>query len=104
MHDHKPQSLHFKHVNHCLDGLRQEIVCNADDTPRYSGLGQEMGTGSGQYRMCRDWGELEEWAKAHSACYEYREGVETLMGGYRWTVSSAVPMGASRGKGSLDED
>ena len=56
-------------------------MCNADDTPRYSGLGQRGGTGDGQYRMCKDWGKLEEWAMEHSACYKYRAGVETLEGG-----------------------
>ena len=81
MHDKKPQSLHFTHINHCLDALRQEIMCNADDTPRYSGLDQEMGTGRGQYRMCKDWRKLEEWAKGHSACYKHKRWGETLEGG-----------------------
>lgn len=46
-------------------------MCNADDTPRYSGLGQKIGTGKGQYRKCNDWSKLEEWANRHSACYHY---------------------------------
>ena len=78
MHDKVPQSLHFAHVNHCLDALRQEIICNADDTPRYSGLGQGGGTGNNQYRMCKDWSKLEDWANAHSACFNHSRGVVTL--------------------------
>lgn len=77
MHDKLPQSLHFAHLNHCLDSLRQEIICNADDTPRYSGLGQD-GTGNNQHRMCKDWRKLEDWANAHSACYDHSRGVVTL--------------------------
>ncbi|KAL8628043.1 hypothetical protein Q9189_006252 [Teloschistes chrysophthalmus] len=83
MHDQKPQSKHFSHINHCLDGLRQDIMCNADDTPRYSGMGQLRGTGVGQYRMCKDWTQLEQWANDHSACYQPddQDGTETLASG-----------------------
>ncbi|KAI4250668.1 MAG: hypothetical protein LQ352_005314 [Teloschistes flavicans] len=45
MHDKKPQSKHFSHINHCLDGLRQDIMCNADDTPRYSETGANWNSG-----------------------------------------------------------
>ena len=103
MHDKKPQSLHFTHINHCLDGLRQEIMCNADDTPRYSGLSQKMGTGNGQYRMCKDWRKLEEWAKGHSACYEYRP-VESVEGGIPLGSFKNCPDGSEPWKGSSDED
>ena len=79
MHDKVPQSVHFRHVSHCLDGLRQDIVCNADDTPRYTGPSMVPGTtgptsGLGQVRMCRSWDKLETWAKEHSACYQFEPG------------------------------
>ena len=51
-------------------------MCNADDTPRYTGrLNQQASakrptSGIGQFRMCRDWSKLEQWAVQHSACYK----------------------------------
>ncbi|KAL8659035.1 MAG: hypothetical protein Q9202_007309 [Teloschistes flavicans] len=95
MHDKKPQSIHFSHINHCLDGLRQDIMCNADDTPRYTGMGHLRGTGIGQYRMCRDWDQLEQWADDHSACYQYDDGseLETLRNGVPLSHFKHCPSG-----------
>ena len=51
-------------------------MCNADDTPRYTGrLNQQASakhpiSGIGQTRKCKDWGKLHEWAIQHSACYK----------------------------------
>ena len=69
MHDKVPQTLHFSHVGHCLAAIREDIICNADDTPRYTGFANSPSSGLGQIRMCRDWSELEKWAREHSACY-----------------------------------
>jgi len=54
------------HTDHCLIALRDEVLCNADDTPRWSG---GNGTATGQNRLCRDWSKLDRWAASHSACY-----------------------------------
>ena len=60
------------HSYHCLDALRMEVLCNADDTPRYTGMNQEnKASGTGQSRMCRDWSQLESWATTNSACWRY---------------------------------
>lgn len=65
----------LEHVTHCLNVLREEVMCNADDTPRYTGrLNSEKGkehptSGIGQARMCNDWGKLRSWAVAHSGCF-----------------------------------
>ena len=80
MHDQVPQSTHFSHVGHCLDAIRQDIVCNADDTPRFTGLSNKLTSGLGQTRLCKDWGKLEEWAKEHSACYRYDAGADYTNG------------------------
>ena len=104
MHDKKPQSLHFAHINHWLDAIRQEIICNADDTPRYSGLDQRMGTGNGQNRLCKDWRRLEDWADSHSACYEYKRGVETLEGVIPLDRFKHCPDGSEPWRNTLDED
>lgn len=65
-----------EHVAHCLDVLRGVIMCDADDTPRYTGrinqqaFAEHPTSGVGQTRMCRDWSQLEKWAVEHSACYK----------------------------------
>lgn len=64
------------HVDHCLENLREEVVCQADDTPRYTGRINAQSdnpqpiSGVGQNRRCRDWGKLREWAMKNSACYK----------------------------------
>ncbi|KAL4794452.1 hypothetical protein BDV19DRAFT_365048 [Aspergillus venezuelensis] len=66
----KTQSRSWHHISHCIDALRRQILCDADDTPRATERRKEVVTGIGQYRQCRDWGALEEWAKRHTACYK----------------------------------
>jgi len=67
----KPQTRRWEHVIHCVDQLRQEALCNADDTPRYSTSDDTPVSGMGQIRMCRSWDKLEEWAKKYNSCYRY---------------------------------
>jgi hypothetical protein len=74
----KPQSRLWGHVIHCVDALRQEVLCNADDTPRYSTSDDNPESGRGQVRMCRNWGNLERWTKQYNACYRYVNQTETI--------------------------
>lgn len=73
--DKKEQTWPLPHVTHCLHVLREDVLCYADDLPRYTGaLHDEAGhiitsSGTGQVRMCRDWKQLREWAVRRSACY-----------------------------------
>ncbi|CAI7590142.1 unnamed protein product [Penicillium glandicola] len=67
------QSRAWPHIMHCLDALRRQIICDADDTPRATERRVEVVSGVGQHRLCRDWGALETWAKAHTACYKRPE-------------------------------
>jgi hypothetical protein len=67
----KPQSRRWGHVLHCVDQMRQEAICNADDTPRFSTDDMVPVTGLHQNRMCRSWDKLEAWAKEYTACYRY---------------------------------
>ncbi|KAL8830370.1 MAG: hypothetical protein Q9191_001480 [Dirinaria sp. TL-2023a] len=101
MHDKVPQTMHFTHVNHCLDAIRQDIMCNADDTPRYTGFlpknPKVPSSGLGQVRMCRDWKKLERWAEEHSACYRYRP-VETLEDGIPLESFKHCPNGRNPGE------
>lgn len=53
-----------QHVAHCLDVLRQDILCTGDDTPtpiHQHGHGQE--DKKGEMRKCKDWGKLVEWTQ-----------------------------------------
>ena len=66
-----PQSSPYLHVIHCLNVLRDEIMCDADDTPRYTGFQPNQKSGLGQVRMCRDWTQLEAFADNHHACWRH---------------------------------
>lgn len=70
-HSNEPQSRRFEHVLHCMDSLRQDIHCQADDTPRYTTITKDPESGVGQTRMCRDWSQLERWATGFNACYRF---------------------------------
>lgn len=65
----------YGHAMHCLNELRESVMCNADDTPLYTGRlnanvhADEVVNGRGTMRMCRNWDALMEWADARSACY-----------------------------------
>ncbi|KJZ79187.1 hypothetical protein HIM_01338 [Hirsutella minnesotensis 3608] len=105
-----PQHIALSHALHCLDQLRQDVICNADDTPRYAGFQDPPGTGSGQVRMCRDWSKLEQWALERTACFKHEDEVPGPMierfkscpdGRVLWPtsaatarVSSALPKGS----------
>ena len=67
----EPQTRRFEHVLHCMEALRQDIICNADDTPRYTTISKEPESGVGQARMCRDWGKLERWARGYNSCFSF---------------------------------
>ncbi|EZF36239.1 hypothetical protein H109_03621 [Trichophyton interdigitale MR816] len=55
------------HSAHCIDTLRQYVICKADSTPLY--LYGDDTAGDEQYRKCKDWNALRQFATDHSACY-----------------------------------
>ncbi|KAK4502426.1 hypothetical protein PRZ48_005851 [Zasmidium cellare] len=63
--DGKTQTYPLAHPTHCLDALRQAVMCRADDTPLYT-FG-DLTSGDGQWRQCRDWNALSQWAADHFA-------------------------------------
>ena len=67
----KPLTYTYEHQTRCLDTLRRDILCNADDTPRYQTPTKTPDSGVGQMRMCRDWDKLEAWAKQYNSCWNY---------------------------------
>jgi hypothetical protein len=58
------------HVYHCLDTLRQDVTCKADDTPMPS-VPNTMGVGDQQILQCRNISKVVEWALAteRNACF-----------------------------------
>lgn len=70
------QSRSWHHISHCMDALRRQILCDADDTPRATDRRMEVVTGVGQHRKCRSWRELENFAAKHTACYRRPEDPE----------------------------
>ncbi|CAJ2512979.1 Uu.00g010980.m01.CDS01 [Anthostomella pinea] len=65
-----PQTRSWHHVSHCLDALRRQIICDADDTPRATDRRAEVVSGLLQHRRCRSWDQLEEFATQNTACYK----------------------------------
>ena len=62
--------IHPWHVYHCFDALRQDIMCNADDTPMpMTDLPNKVG--NAQVRMCRNFDDLIKWTREpeRHACY-----------------------------------
>jgi len=71
-----PQTWPFPHIIHCLGFLRSDILCSADDTPRWTG-DTGLFLGEGQNRKCRDWDKLNEWVEERSGCFKYIEEENT---------------------------
>ncbi|KAH7306010.1 hypothetical protein B0I35DRAFT_483749 [Stachybotrys elegans] len=69
------QTIAYPHILHCLDSLRVETMCSADDTLRYIPLNSVHGfrPGDGQPRQCRDWSQVDAYVKSHDPCYRYLE-------------------------------
>jgi len=65
----------LEHLGHCMHLLREDMMCHADDTPRYSGRLHSQANSShpqagiDQTRKCRDFNKLYEWSIEHTACY-----------------------------------
>lgn len=72
-----PQSRSWHHISHCMDALRRQVLCDADDTPRATERRAEVVSGLSQHRKCRSWEELEKFAKRHTACYRRPENPES---------------------------
>jgi hypothetical protein len=80
-HNNSTQTFDLRHMYHCLDGLRQDIMCMADDTPMPAPARHHVG--DGQIRKCRNWNKMIDWAMEpeRHACYkwdDYREATNTL--------------------------
>jgi len=82
----------YQHVVHCMDMLRQDILCNADDTPLFSSPGAKKDAGNGQNRLCRSWDKLTTWAQSQSACnamINETQGVDSEWSRYKWCTEES---------------
>ncbi|OJJ04731.1 hypothetical protein ASPVEDRAFT_86114 [Aspergillus versicolor CBS 583.65] len=70
----KPQSSSWGHVSYCLDALRRQVLCDADDTPRATERRDDTGGEDRQKRKCRDWDGLVQFARENTACYRQPGG------------------------------
>lgn len=57
------------HTHHCLNYLRQTILCSADVTlePEVPEGSQDVGEGLGVTHVCRDWGKVYDYVKRNEA-------------------------------------
>jgi len=69
----KSWSNEYEHLLHCLDSLRGDLECTADDHLFYINDKNDPPTGEGQIVQCKDFAKLDEWAMEHHACYKYNE-------------------------------
>ena len=63
-------ALSMKHLDHCIDSIRQSLMCSADITPlpyvwwrKYN----QLMPASAVTHTCRDFDALRDWAKEHRA-------------------------------------
>ncbi|KAL8836948.1 MAG: hypothetical protein Q9170_002709 [Blastenia crenularia] len=80
--DRKPMAIPFGHLMHCFESLLDDVMCFADDTPRYTALDHPGKSGLGQRRQCRDWKKLEAFAQKHTSCWRDvnpNENIDTLL-------------------------
>ena len=78
-----PQTVPGEHISHCLDALRQTVMCAADDLPMASLPDRPDDTGDGAQMCCRSWDLLESWASApeRDACFEVIDEYRPLKSG-----------------------
>ncbi|KAH7345862.1 hypothetical protein BKA66DRAFT_517192 [Pyrenochaeta sp. MPI-SDFR-AT-0127] len=68
-----------RHIDHCLDTLRQDIMCFADDTPMPT-ISQRHKIGDGQPRKCKDWDALVRWTQEpeRQSCFKMIDEYRTV--------------------------
>ncbi|KAF4631667.1 hypothetical protein G7Y89_g6468 [Cudoniella acicularis] len=102
------QTWPYGHAVHCLNVLRDSVVCHADDTPMYTGrlhknvFEEHPRASVGTFKMCRNWSALVSWARARSACYRpvhwfEQEFDETER--YKFCPDGSTPWKQAEGKG-----
>jgi len=63
----------YDHWVHCLDSLRQDVMCTADDELLSIDEPHVKEVGDGHVRQCKNFSKLDKWALDHHACYTFEE-------------------------------
>ncbi|KAH8812841.1 hypothetical protein F5884DRAFT_856135 [Xylogone sp. PMI_703] len=69
------------HMNHCIEHLRQTLICHADITPqrfRWSEEDYAYSLDQEQQFMCRDWDQIWNWAKSRNTTGDYPMNLKGL--------------------------
>ena len=68
-----------EHIYQCLEMIRQDLMCRADDTPMPS-VDELYKIGDGQAMQCRDWNALVAWSRnpGQHSCFESGWGFRTV--------------------------
>lgn len=66
--EHRDLDVPWGHVTHCLDSLRQAVLCKVDSTLLYTKDAKVFG--DGQVHACHDWTSLVQWAENHALVQE----------------------------------
>ena len=72
-HDHRDMEAgELGHTHHCLNYLRQTILCSADVTlePETPEGSQDVGEGLAVTHVCRDWGKVYDFVRRNEAEWE----------------------------------
>ncbi|KUJ09336.1 uncharacterized protein LY89DRAFT_657675 [Mollisia scopiformis] len=77
----KPQSLPKHHINHCLESMRQYVMCKASDLPIAAIEGKTDASRDEQQRQCRSWDALVEWSTdpEREACWAMVDEYKTTI-------------------------
>ena len=71
-HHGRPLSRDIGHAMHCVDHMRKDIMCDADDFPLPSPPSRhELPGPRGQTKVCKNWDVLLGWARERNACYQH---------------------------------
>lgn len=52
------------HVRHCIDYLRQSLMCHGDTTIEVKPVGVNGVRGFGTEHQCQDWEQLTSWVES----------------------------------------
>lgn len=77
---------------HCLDSLRQYVMCNPDETLLYTFGRRDVG--HGQVKMCKDWDRIRDWAQERSACYFDSEPDSGIQRWGNCQIGDGLPVGS----------
>jgi hypothetical protein len=77
----KIQSLTNRNIDHCIEHLRQSLICQADTTPQRFGWDEEnyaYSLDQSQMFMCRTWEDIVNWAEVRNTTGDYPMNLKGL--------------------------